>query len=197
MPLHLDQRESVFVVFQKSAASPTRALPAAASTTLAAVEGAWSVAFPPKFGAPEKIELAKLESWISNADAGVKYFSGTGSYTKALQAPQTWFVKGSRLVLDLGNVGDIAEVSVNGANLGILWKPPYQIDVTGALKAGDNQLEIKVTNEWINRIAGDAALPAGQRILSGGAGRGGFGGPPTARPSGLIGPVTVISRSSK
>ena len=74
---------------------------------------------------------------------------------------------------------------------------PYQIDVTGALKTGDNQLEIKVTNEWNNRIAGDASVPPAQRILSPGVGRGGFGGPPTAQPSGLMGPVTVIARSTE
>jgi hypothetical protein len=197
VPLHLDQRESVFVVFRKAAASPARTLPAVVSTTVGTVEGAWSVAFPPKFGAPGKIELAKLESWTDNADGGVKYFSGTGTYTKSLEAPQSWFAQGSRLVLDLGSVGDIAEVSVNGIALGTLWKPPYQVDVTGALRPGDNQLEIKVTNEWNNRIAGDALVPADQRILSPGAGRGGFGGPPTAQPSGLMGPVTVISRRSE
>jgi hypothetical protein len=197
VPLNLDQHETVFVVFRKPASSPTRTVPAVTNTTLATVEGAWSIAFPPKFGAPANIDLAKLESWTDNSDTGVKYFSGTGTYTKTLHAPQTWFAHGSHLVLDLGNVGDIADVSLNGKSVGTLWKPPYEVDVTSALKAGSNRLEIKVTNEWNNRIAGDATVPPDQRILSPGVGRGGFGGPPAAQPSGLMGPVTVISRSTE
>ncbi len=198
VPLHMSQRESVFVVFRNAATSPTRTLPAVASTTLTAVEGPWALAFQPQLGAPEAIEMPKLDSWTNNADAGVKYFSGTGTYTKTIQAQQSWFAAGAHLVLDLGSVGDLADVSVNGTSLGTLWKPPYQIDVTSALKPGDNKLEIKVTNQWTNRIAGDAAAPAGQKVLSGGGGgRGGFGGAAGMRPSGLIGPVTIVSKSSK
>ena len=94
--------------------------------------------------------------------------------------------------------------SVNGHALGELWKSPYRIDVTSALKLGENKVEIKVTNEWTNRLAGDATVPEGQKILNtgpsaagrggrGGGGRGGFGG---ALPeSGLLGPVTILSQS--
>ena len=111
-----------------------------------------------------------------------------------MQMPASWFTPGNKLILDLGDVGDIAEVSVNGKSLGTLWKPPYRIDATSALRAGANQLEIKVTNEWSNRIAGDAR--GGQRVLSGGGGgRGGRGGGRGLAPSGLIGPVTVVSQT--
>jgi hypothetical protein len=198
VPLHLDEHETVFVVFQKTATSPSRSLaPPATTTPLNTIDGPWTLAFQPKLGAPAKINLAKLDSWTDNADAGVKYFSGTGTYTKTLQAPKTWFAKGARLLLDLGNVGDIAQVSLNGKPLGTLWKPPYQVDVTNALKPGKNELEIKVTNEWNNRIAGDALLPANQRILSPGVGRGGYGPGPIAAPSGLMGPVTFLSQRSE
>ena len=88
-------------------------------------------------------------------DAGVKYFSGTGTYAKTIQAPADWFKKGARLWLDLGDVKNLAEVSVNGKPLGILWKPPFRVDVTDALKPGANALEIKVTNLWVNRLIGD------------------------------------------
>ena len=50
---------------------------------------------------------------------------------------------------------NIAEVSVNGKYLGIVWKPPFRVDVTGIMKPGTNALEIKVTNLWVNRLIGD------------------------------------------
>jgi hypothetical protein len=104
-------------------------------------------------------------------------------------------------MLDLGRVRDIAEVVVNGKSVATVWTPPFRVDITDAVKAGDNQVQIKVTNEWTNRIAGDAANPE-QRVLSGGGrrggrgfgGRGGAAGPPE---SGLIGPVTVLAESTK
>jgi hypothetical protein len=199
VPLRLDQRESVFVVFRKPAAAPQRVLPAVATTTLAAIAGPWNVAFQPNLGAPEKIELAKLESWTANADNGVKYFSGTATYTKTIEAQQAWFGPGAKLVLDLGSVRDIAEVAVNGKAVGTLWKPPYVIDVTEAIKPGANQLEIKVTNEWNNRIAGDTAVgrSGGTRVLPGGGGGFSFGPAPSPADSGLLGPVNVLSRTSQ
>jgi hypothetical protein len=140
------------------------------------------VAFPPNFGAPAKIQLAKLESWTANTDDGVKYFSGTATYTKSVQAPQGWFRPGAKVLLDLGMVKDLAEVSVNGKALGILWKAPYRVDATGALKAGANRLEVKVTNEWTNRQIGDRLLPVEKRVLAQAAPM--FGAPAGAAPAG-------------
>ena len=203
VPLHLEQRESVFVVFRKPASAPSRVLPAVTSTTLTSVDGPWRITFQPNLGAPEGIEMAKLKSWSLNADDGVKYFSGTATYAQTIQAPQSWISQGSKIMLDLGGVGDVAEVSINGTKVGTLWKPPYKIDVTGPLRAGANELQISVTNEWSNRIAGDAAAVArgGKRVLSGGGGRGGFtgarGGGGNLAPSGLLGPVTLISETVK
>jgi len=180
VPLHLAEREAVFVVFRHAAIAPSRVEPRAVSTTLQAVNGPWNLSFQPNLGAPAKIQLAKLESWTDNSQDGVKYFSGTATYTRTLQAPQSWFHPGAKILLDLGTVMDLAEVSVNGKSLGILWKVPYKIDVTTALKPGINQLEIKVTNEWSNRQIGDRLLPEGKRILSPGPpARGGTNAPPT------------------
>ena len=116
-----------------------------------------------------------------------------------MQAAPSWFGQGARLWLDLGAVGDIAEVSVNGKTVGILWKPPYRVDVTDSLKPGANQLEIKVTNEWNNRIAGDRGAPPAKRVLAQAGGRGGFGGRGGGSGlahSGLLGPVTVIATTT-
>jgi hypothetical protein len=193
VPLHLDVRESVFVVLRKPAASPSREVPKPVFSRLATIEAPWRVSFQPELGAPPSIEMPKLQSWTENPDPGVKFFSGTATYTQTMPAPGSWFGKGDRIWLDLGNVRDIAEISINGKPFGTLWKPPYRIDVTNAIKAGPNQLEIKVTNQWSNRIAGDAA--GGPRILSGGGGRGFGRGARGPADSGLLGPVTLISSS--
>jgi hypothetical protein len=191
VPLQLEPRESVFVVFRHPASNPSRSLPPDSFKTLAAVTGSWDISFPPNWGAPDRIQADQLESWTSNTNEGVKYFSGTATYTKTMQAQKSWFARGSRLWLDLGAVGDIAEVSVNGKSLGELWKPPYRIDVSNSLKPGANKLEIKITNEWNNRIAGDRAEPE-KRVLASGGGRPGFGrGGGGVSSSGLLGPVTV------
>src|SRR5205085_5298374 len=138
------ERESVFVEFRKPAASQTRTLPAVTVTTLVTVNGPWKVAFQPDLGAPPEIQMEKLESWTANANDGVKYFSGTATYTQAVQLQPG---QGRRVILDLGTAKDIAQVAVNGKQVGTLWKPPYRIDVTDAIRPGANQLEIKITNQ--------------------------------------------------
>jgi hypothetical protein len=194
VPLNLQERESVFVVFRPAAAGPMRSLPVAARTTLATIDGPWDVSFPPDLGAPQKIQLPQLASWTDNAENGVKYFSGTATYAKTLHAPQEWFHPGARILLNLGTVDDLAKVSLNGKPLGILWKKPFELEITSALQAGDNQLEVEVTNEWTNRLAGDRVVPPAERILPAPTGRG-FGPPPVASPSGLLGPVTVVTEN--
>jgi hypothetical protein len=156
VPLDLDPDGSVFVVFRRPAAAPSRTLPQAVSTRLATIDGPWQVSFPPNWGAPPQAEFPKLASWTANADGGVKYFSGTATYTRDVQAPPDWFRPGARIVLDLGAVKEIAEIAVNGKPVGgILWKPPFRADVTDALHPGSNRIEVKVTNLWPNRLIGD------------------------------------------
>jgi hypothetical protein len=195
VPLHLSPRDSVFVVFRRAASSPSRTLPQPSSATLAVAGGPWDVTFPSGFGAPEKIQLAALKSWTDNEDPGVKYFSGTAAYTKTVQVPREWFRPNTKLVLDLGVVHDVAEVSVNGTQLATLWKPPYQADVTGSLRPGENRLEIRITNQWTNRQIGDRLSPPDKKVLPAPAFDFGAmgGGNQTPPPSGLLGPVTMIS----
>jgi hypothetical protein len=195
VPLHLAERQAVFVVFRHPAAAPSRTTTRITPVTLSTVNGSWDVTFPPDLGAPSKIELPRLESWTANADPGVKFFSGTATYTKSFDAPAAWLKGGGRLLLDLGIVRDLAEVRLNGKPVGDLWKPPYRVDITTALKNGANELEVRVTNEWTNRIVGDRLVPAAQRVfapLSGGSGRGGMFGPQTPAESGLLGPVVLM-----
>jgi hypothetical protein len=185
----LNPEQSVFVVFHNPTTVQAKQLAKPIATMVANLGGPWQVNFPANLGAPEKITLEKLISLSDHPEDGVKYFGGTASYHKEFTITKDWFKPGARFILDLGKVKDIAEVSVNGQLLGTLWKLPYEMDITSALKTGTNKIEIKVTNQWTNRIAGDAVKPD-QKILSG-AGLS-FGGVSTTLiESGLIGPVTV------
>jgi hypothetical protein len=96
----------------------------------------------------------------------VKYFSGTATYLKTFNwdAASPPAGRKSEEWLDLGEVQVMAQVTLNGHNLGILWKPPFKLDVTEALQAGQNQLEIRVADLWPNRMIGDSALPLAQRL---------------------------------
>jgi hypothetical protein len=155
VPLHLDPWGAVFVVFRKAAKNNSHTVPKSVETKVATVEGSWKVAFQPGRGAPEAITMDKLVSWSENADNGVKYFSGAGTYSKTIDAPKEWFKQGSRLWIDLGDVKNLAQVTVNGKPLGTAWHTPYRVDATGALKPGANEVTIKVINAWVNRLIGD------------------------------------------
>jgi hypothetical protein len=123
------------------------------------VTGAWELRFPPNAGAPEQVTLERLVSWSDHSSPGVKHFSGTATYTKTISVPRETLGEGRRLYLDLGDVQVMAQVKLNGKDLGILWKPPYRVEVTDVVKAGDNALEVQVTNLWVNRMIGDETLP--------------------------------------
>ncbi len=123
------------------------------------IAGPWELRFPPNTGAPESVTLDKLISWSDHSDPGVKYFSGTATYRKRFDIPSGMIAADQRLYLDLGRVQVIAEVRLNGKNLGISWKPPYRLDVTDAVHVGENTLEVKVVNLWPNRMIGDERLP--------------------------------------
>jgi len=124
-----------------------------------AVAGPWELSFPPHWGAPDRINVDQLISWSDHPNDGVKYFSGTATYHKTLSVRAEMLGPNRHLYLDLGEVKVIAEVTLNGKNLGILWKQPFCLEITNAAKAGDNAIEIKVTNLWPNRMIGDENLP--------------------------------------
>jgi hypothetical protein len=155
VPLHLEPWGTVFVVFRKAARNSSRTLPKKDETILTTIEGPWNVSFEANLGAPATVTLDKLTSWSESSDEGVKYFSGKGTYTRTLDVPSEWITKASHVWIDLGDVKNLAEVSVNGKSLGIVWKAPYRVDATEALKVGKNTVEITVTDAWVNRIIGD------------------------------------------
>lgn len=124
-----------------------------------ALGGPWNLNFPPKWGAPPHVTLNKLISWPEHPNPGVRYFSGTATYTKSFNLPASALKANSVISLDLGRVKNIARVKVNGRDLGILWKGPFRVDLTGVGRAGTNTLEVQVTNTWANRLIGDEQLP--------------------------------------
>ena len=189
VPLHLEPWGTVFVVFRKSTGETSRSLPKVAETKIASVDGPWKVSFEPDRGAPPSITLDTLASWSDNSDAGVKYFSGIGTYTKTIQAPADWFKKGAHLWIDLGNVKNLAEVTVNGKDLGIVWHTPYRVDATSALKPGANEVTIKVINAWVNRLIGDQQPNATKYTF---ADVKPYKADSPLLPSGLLGPVAVV-----
>ena len=155
VPLQFEPWGTVFVVFRTPTKTTSRTLPKTIETQLTSVDGSWNVAFQEGRGAPASITLDKLISWNDSDDKGVKYFSGAGTYTKTIQASAAWFKPGAQLWIDLGDVKNLAEVTVNGKSLGVVWHAPYRVDVTGALKPGANELKVVVTNAWVNRLIGD------------------------------------------
>jgi hypothetical protein len=194
VPLKLEPWGSVFVVFRKAAKEQTRTLPALKETTLATVDGAWNVAFQAGRGAPASVKFDKLISWPESADTGVKYFSGIGTYTKTITAPAAW-LKGGQVWIDLGDVKNIAQVSVNGKELGTVWHRPFRVEATGALKAGQNQITVKVINAWVNRLIGDEQPGVTEKITF--ADFKAYKADSPLLSSGLIGPVTIVNRSEK
>jgi len=191
VPLHLEPWGTVFVVFRKAPKAASRTLPKVVETQLATVDGPWNVSFQPERGAPPSITLDKLSSWSDNQDAGVRYFSGTGTYTKTIQAAADWFKKGAHLWIDLGDVKNLAEVTVNGKSLGIVWHAPYRVDATSALKPGANEVTIKVINAWVNRLIGDEQPDATTKYTF--ADVKPYKANSPLLPSGVLGPVHLYS----
>jgi len=189
--LHLEPNDAVFVMFGVPTTKTSRVIPQPKETQLFTIEGNWKVRFQKERGAPDEIIMDKLASWTDNADKGVKYFSGTGTYSKMLNAPESWFKKDTQLWLDLGDVKNLAEVFVNGKSLGIVWKKPFRMNLKNALKPGENSLEIKVINLWVNRLIGDEQLNTDKKYTY--TTMAFYKADSPLLPSGLFGPVRIVA----
>jgi hypothetical protein len=123
------------------------------------IQGPWDVTFQVGRGAPEGATFEKLISWPDHADPGIRYFSGTATYRCTFSLEESVLDRNGPLLLDLGQVQVIAEAKLNGKDLGILWKLPYRVEIREAARAGANELEVRVTNLWPNRLIGDEQVP--------------------------------------
>jgi hypothetical protein len=193
--LHLEPNDAIFVVFRNKTKEISFIAPKSTETKLATVEGPWNVSFQAKRGAPIQATLESLAPWNENEDKEIRYFSGTGTYTKTLEAPATWFKKGTELWLDLGSVQNLAEIVVNGKSLGIVWKKPFRINATGSIKQGENKFIIKVTNLWVNRLIGDQQPDIKEKTTY--VSFPFYKADSPLKVSGLLGPVNIVSLTYK
>ena len=189
--LRLQPADALFVIFKDKATQLVVKIPALKEKVLATLGGNWKLSFPVGWGAPASVQMDSLTSWTKNQDTGVKYFSGTAIYTKSISVPAAWLKKSSTTWLDLGDVKNIADVTINGKPVGILWKKPFRANISSVIKPGKNRLEIKVTNLWVNRIIGDAQTNALKKYTY--ATWSFFDANSPLLASGLLGPVKVLS----
>ena len=191
VPLTFGPNESLFVVFAK---------PAAAATLTADnfpkpndrinIVGPWAVAFDPTDGAPASITFDRLTDWTTRPEAAIRNYSGKATYAIKFDAPVS--VAKGPMLLNVGPINGIARVRLNGTDVGTVWCAPWTIDVSSALKPGDNALEIDVTNTWVNQLLANRDKPKNKRPIST------FISPNLnnvkPQPSGLVGPVVLQSR---
>jgi hypothetical protein len=176
VPLKFEAFQSYFIVFPKqSTLTPSKTSANYAELKpVKELTGAWSVAFDTKWGGPASVEFATLQDWSKHADERIKYFAGKAVYTKKFD----WDAGSNKPVY----------VTLNGKKLGIVWTAPWHLDISLALKKGENNLSIEVINLWPNRLIGDAALPADKRLTNTNIE---FKKDAPLLPSGLLGPVTL------
>ena len=154
--LDLKGEQSVFVVFRKETSLKGESNKMEFKTVSeTVVTGEWDVSFLPKLDSPFQIKFPELIDLSKHKSKRLNYFSGTATYHKKLNIGPEMVGKGKRLELLLGELNDIAEIKLNGKEVGVLWYPPYQVDITKFIRAGENELAVAVTNNWANRLIGD------------------------------------------
>lgn len=193
IPLELEPLSSGFVVFDEATTLAHYEKPAVKETKLLSMSNDWEVEFDRQSGGPGSVVFETLHSWSLNENPGIHHYSGTAVYSKKFNLQAYDPEECSSVLLDLGQVEVVAEVRINGESAGITWHPPYQMDVTKLLKSGENTLEVKVANLWVNRLIGDQQ-PGEEKPYS-------FTTIPTYQPdaplraSGLLGPVRLLEQS--
>jgi len=188
--LRLEPSDAVFVVFRKKSKHDALTIEKPQEQVLTEIPAPWKVTFQEKRGAPAEATFDELTQWNENSDPGIKYFSGTAAYSRTLDVPAEWLKEKGELWLDLGIVKNLAEVVINGKSIGIVWKTPFRINVTKALKAGENKLDIKVTNLWVNRLIGDQQPGVTEKLTY--TTQAFYRADSPLMPSGLSGPVRII-----
>jgi hypothetical protein len=198
IPLHFDSWEAYFIIFKENTTVNSFVKPLSTSQPVVTIGGIWTVDFP-KIGV---IKTEKLNSWtmladspnlksdVKNTEGGVKYFSGTATYQNTFKINK--LDKNLIYEIDLGDVKNVAEVIVNGKNMGISWKKPFKLDITEGVKKGVNTIDIKVTNLWVNRLIGDAQAEV--KIKTTFTTMPFYQANSPLLPSGLMGPVVISAR---
>jgi hypothetical protein len=173
----------------KTVARPPHVFDVAVVPPSLPLTGPWAVRFQPGRGAPAEAAFDRLGDWALHADEGIRHFAGVAVYRLKFMVPRELVAEPRPVRLNLGRVEVMAAVTLNGRDLGVLWKAPFQVDITGALEAGTNILEVRVANLWPNRLIGDAAVPPERRVTW--TTWNPFAPNTPLLPSGLFGPVTL------
>lgn len=185
--LNLRSDDAVFIVFDKPADQLSYMVENADYKTISVVDGPWTVTFQDGRGAPSEVTFKELLPLNESEDPRIRYFSGTASYlcdfnySGPLDKPVS---------LDLGDVKNVAEVFLNGVSVGTLWKKPFRTDISAFLRPGKNNLEIRVTNLWVNRIIGDMQPDCKEKISY--THQSFYKATDPILPSGLIGPLRIM-----
>jgi hypothetical protein len=168
VPLDLDPYGSIFVIFRKQTKNYRSGGPNLPTwTDKQGIKGPWEVTFDAQWGGPkEPVHFDTLTSWADHSDPAIKYYSGKAVYRTTFNIDEVIFAK--PLAIELGEVKDIgiARVKLNGADLGVVWRPPFRADISKVVKVGENKLEVTVVNSWRNRLIGDSKLPEDKRLTS-------------------------------
>ncbi len=217
VPMTFEPFQSFFVVFprdeQPTGTPVVQGVNFPATTAVTTLDGPWEVSFDPEWGGPEQVTFNTLQDWTAREEEGIKYYSGIATYRKVISLPRRGGAKAgiqssaisgrgntdhrslvtghSPLYLDLGTVHDLARVTLNGKDLGVVWCAPWRIEITDAVTPGENQLEVQVANRWPNRMIGDAGKPAAERLTSSLI-RHPYNSKSRLLPSGLLGPVRIM-----
>jgi hypothetical protein len=200
IPLVFNEYDAYFVAFpiQKSKELMVRSKNFETPQTVIEITGGWEVQFDKEWFYPltgltkeqseGKVHFDNLQDWTQFTDEAIKYYSGTAVYSKIFQMKND-VATVSPLYLDLGQVSISAKVVLNGKELGVVWRKPFRVDISKAVKKGNNELRVEVVNLWPNRLIGDEKLPEDQkktrtniRVHKANA---------TLFSSGLVGPVTI------
>lgn len=187
----LQAHQSIFIVFQKPVRNFRKGKDDNIILKRYDVSKKWQVDFLSSNNlSPKSIIYDSLFSWTSNQEFDIKYFSGTAIYKSDFTIDE--IPAGKKIMVAFESIHNIATVKINGIECGTLWTPPYYLDITKAVKQGENKIEIEVANTWHNRLIGDNLLPPEIKITS-----------TTApfrlkdkplEPAGIIGDVKIIIR---
>ncbi len=193
IPLIFEAHQSFFIIFDNNKSNlindKTKSNNFPTITQIARIDGPWDMSFAEESGGPGNVIFQTLDNWSKRPEKGIKYYSGIAVYKTSFDLPQKLVLGQNRLSLDLGIVHNLAQIYLNGKDMGILWCNPWQVDITNNVQDKDNRLEIHISNLWPNRLIGDMNIPVDQRIAW--TTWNPYKKDDALLPSGLLGPVTL------
>jgi hypothetical protein len=190
VPLKLDSYESAFIVFRKKGNPVSDEIYAnfPDPELLVRIDTPWEVSFDKaKRGPEDPVKMTTLIDWSHSPDERIKFYSGKAVYRNSFRSVKT--EPGETTWLNLGRVGVMAEVKINGQMAGGVWSSPWRVNITEFIRDGENEVEISVVNNWVNRLIGDSRLPEKERMTWINVNEIKPGD--ELQPSGLLGRVTV------